>query len=307
MNKNMPQGYLLLGLTMLIWGFYMPIGKVIVAQLDVFWLTFLRYFVAGIVLALVVLWREGASVFRLWRPDLVKLFLLGSLGSAGFGLFSYLGVTYTRPEHAAAISVLTPINVAVVRAFQLRRLPPRSVVLCALGVVAGAIMVVTRGDLTTLMSGGSMKGNLLVFIGSMCWTFYTIGAQTMTGFTAIRLTAFACMLGAPVGLAVAVVMTGIGIAHVPSLAAMADLWPQLTYLIFAVSIVSIVTWNAAVKAVGAQDATLISSFSPVIPFTYAFFRGQVFTPVEIAGVVLIVAAIVAHNLNERRRVLMARG
>ena len=300
-RPSLTQGYLLLAITILIWGAYMPVGKVISAQVDVYWLTFLRYALAGLLLgALLVMW-EGPSALAFPRRDFGTLLLLGALGSAGFGLFSYLGVRLTRPEHAAAIAVMTPINVAVWRAFESRRLPPRPVMFCILAVVAGAILVVTRGNIASLLSGGNLAGDGLVLISSLCWTFYTIRAQALTGYSAVRLTALGCLLGAPIGLVLALVATGLGFATVPSLTTVAAFWPHMLYVVVAVSLISIVTWNAAVRAVGAQDATLVSAFTPVIPFAWAYGQGQVFTALEVFGAALIVTAICLHNISERRR------
>lgn len=304
-RPSLVQGYLLLAATILIWGAYMPVGKVVSAQIDVFWLTFVRYAAAGLLLGALLLWWEGPSALAFPRRDFGTLLLLGALGSAGFGLFSYLGVRLTRPEHAAAIAVMTPINVAIWRAFETRRLPPRPVMFCILAVVFGAILVVTRGRLDALLAGGSLTGDALVLVSSLCWTFYTIRAQSLTGYSSVRLTAIGCLLGSPIGLALALLVTWLGYAQVPSPTAFASLWPHLFYIIVAVSLVSIVTWNSAVRAVGAQDATLVSSFTPVIPFAWAYAQGQVFTTLEVFGAALIVTAICANNIAERRRVRAA--
>ena len=300
-RSSLTQGYLLLALTILIWGAYMPVGKVVSAQIDVFWLTFIRYAAAGLLLGAVLVWWEGPSALAFPRRDFGTLLLLGALGSAGFGLFSYLGVRLTRPEHAAAIAVMTPINVAIWRAIETRSAPPRPVMFCILAVVFGAILVVTRGRLDALLSGGSLLGDAFVLVSSLCWTFYTIRAQSLTGYSAVRLTAIGCLLGSPIGLALALATTWIGYSTVPSVATLWSFWPHLVYIIVAVSLLSIVTWNIAVRAVGAQDATLVSSFTPVIPFAWAYGQGQVFTVLEVFGAALIVAAICAHNIFERRR------
>jgi len=301
MTDNSPKGLFWLGVTILIWGAYMPVGKVVSQAIDPYWITGIRYLFSGVFLAFIVAAIEGPAALVPPRKDLAALILLGALGSAGFGLFSYLGVRLTRPEHAAAITVLTPINVAIWRAFQARSLPPRNVVLAAIAVVGGALLVVTRGDLTALTSGGSMIGNLLVFVSSLCWTFYTIKAQSMAGYSALRLTTLTCMLGSPVGLALAVLMTALGYATPPHLADFLPIWPQIVYLFIFVSAVSIITWNLAVRLVGAQTATLVSTFTPVIPFTWAAYGGRVFTYWEIVGVVVIMVAILMHNLNEQRK------
>ena len=301
MTNNSPKGLFWLGVTILIWGAYMPVGKVVSQAIDPYWITGIRYLFSGVFLAFIVAAIEGPASLVPPRKDLAALILLGALGSAGFGLFSYLGVRLTRPEHAAAITVLTPINVAIWRAFQARSLPPRNVVLAAIAVVGGALLVVTRGDLTALASGGSMIGNLLVFVSSLCWTFYTIKAQSMAGYSALRLTTLTCMLGSPVGLALAVLMTALGYATPPHLADFLPIWPQIVYLFIFVSAVSIITWNLAVRLVGAQTATLVSTFTPVIPFPWAAYGGRVFTYWEIVGVVVIMVAILMHNLNEQRK------
>lgn len=301
MNGNSPKGLFWLGVTILIWGAYMPVGKVVSQAIDPYWITGIRYLFSGLFLVIIVSAIEGPQAIIPPRKDLAALILLGALGSAGFGLFSYLGVRLTRPEHAAAITVLTPINVAIWRSFQARALPPRNVVLAAIAVVGGALLVVTRGDLTTLASGGSMVGNLLVFISSLCWTFYTIKAQSMVGYSALRLTTLTCLLGSPVGIALAVLMTALGYAIPPHFADFLPIWPQIVYLFIFVSAVSIITWNMAVRLVGAQTATLVSTFTPVIPFTWAAYGGRVFTYWEIVGVVVIMVAILTHNLNEQRK------
>jgi drug/metabolite transporter (DMT)-like permease len=303
MASNMPKGLFWLAVTILIWGAYMPVGKVVSANIDVYWITGIRYAFSGLLLAMIVLAMEGPGALLPLKKDLPMLLLLGALGSAGFGLFSYLGVRLTRPEHAAAITVLTPINVALFRAFQARALPPRGVVFAVITVVSGATLVVTRGNLAALTSGGSMTGNLLVLISSFCWTFYTIKAQSMVGYSALRLTMLTCSLGAPVGLALALVMTAAGVAHPPAPEDFVRIWPQILYLFVAVSAVSIITWNIAVRAVGAQTATLVSTFTPVIPFAWAWWNGQTFTAAEVVGVLMIIGAILAHNLNERRKAM----
>ena len=59
------------------------------------------------------------------------------------------------------------------------------------------------------------------------------------------------------------------------------------------------------RLVGAQTATLVSSFTPIIPFMWAWWKGQILTGAEILGVAITIAAIVAHNLNEKRRAATA--
>lgn len=291
------RGFALLALTILIWGAYMPVGRTVADTVDPFWITALRYAFAGVALSALTARMEGPAALRPPRRDLMTLVFLGALGSLGFGLFSYLGVRLTRPEHAAVITSLTPINVALYRAARARRAPPISLMATIVAVIVGAGLVVTRGDPATLLEGGGLTGDALVLVASLCWTFYTIRAGSMTGYSPLRLTMLTCALGAPIGLALAGGLTAAGWAKPPRLGDLATIWPQLVYLFVLVSAVSILTWNAAVRAVGAQTATIVATFTPVIPFAWAAANGQRLTLAELGGVALMIGAILAHNLS----------
>ncbi|MDE2579860.1 MAG: DMT family transporter [Hyphomicrobiales bacterium] len=299
-TDNWGRGLFWLAFTVLVWGAYMPVGRAVGQHIDVYWVTFARYLFAGVLIVGYLAVREGASVFSMTRGDFWRVLALGALGSAGFGLFSYLAVRYTRPEHAAAISALTPIHVALWRAARTRAFPPPRVALTVVAVVFGEVLVLTHGDLGALRTGGGLYGDLLALIASLCWTFYTIGAQALRGFSALRLTGLACLFGSPIGLAVALAATAFGATRPFGWSDVVAVWPQLVYLFVGVSLISIVTWNIAVRDLGAQNATLMAAFVPVIPFAWAFMQGQRFSASELFGVALILVAIVAHNLGERR-------
>ena len=90
-------GLFWLAVTILIWGAYMPVGKVVSQAIDPYWITAIRYLFSGLFLTIVVSAVEGPAALVPPRKDVFGLILLGALGSAGFGLFSYLGVRLTRP------------------------------------------------------------------------------------------------------------------------------------------------------------------------------------------------------------------
>jgi drug/metabolite transporter (DMT)-like permease len=62
----------------------------------------------------------------------------------------------------------------------------------------------------------------------------------------------------------------------------------------------VLTWNAAIGAIGPQNAVLFSNLIPVTTFVIEIVRGYRPNRVEVAGAALTIAALVANNLFARR-------
>jgi len=73
MNGNSPKGLFWLGVTILIWGAYMPVGKVVSQAIDPYWITGIRYLFSGAFLAIIVAAIEGPHSLVPPRKDLFAL------------------------------------------------------------------------------------------------------------------------------------------------------------------------------------------------------------------------------------------
>ena len=56
MTGDTPKGFFWLAVTILIWGAYMPVGKVVSQAIDPYWITGIRYAFSGLFLGVIVLW-----------------------------------------------------------------------------------------------------------------------------------------------------------------------------------------------------------------------------------------------------------
>ena len=137
---------------------------------------------------------EGRQAVAL-RGPLAAAALYGLVGITGFNLFVWIGLGYTRPEHASIILALqTPLTALAVwlRAASGRR---RFTLGCVAVAIAGVVLVITKGDLANALAGGSLLGDALIFLGAVSWVTYTLAASRFPGWSPLRFTVLTCIPG----------------------------------------------------------------------------------------------------------------
>src|SRR3954471_16119217 len=107
----------------LCWGAMFPIAASAIKHVDPYTLTSIRYGVAAIVFMALLKVIEG-RIDAAGRHK--ELFLLGSLGFAGFNLLSYAGLEHTQPQNAALIVALQPLVTAVGLWLTTRKVPTKA-------------------------------------------------------------------------------------------------------------------------------------------------------------------------------------
>ncbi len=60
-------------------------------------------------------------------------------------------------------------------------------------------------------------------------------------------------------------------------------------------------WNTAVAKIGPLSAGLIGNFAPVITYLIALAQGRIPALPELLGVAIVLVALVANNLHQRRK------
>src|SRR4051812_33978993 len=176
----------------LAWGAMFPIAAEALNHVDPYTLTTVRYGVATVVFVALLKVVEGNLSTRGRGRE---LFLLGSVGFAGFNLLSYAGLEYTHPQNAALIIALQPLITALGLWLTTRKVPSRAVFAAMFVALVGVGLVITKGHPSTLLHGGGTGGELLVLIGCVCWIVYTLGARRFTEFSPLRYTALSAVYG----------------------------------------------------------------------------------------------------------------
>lgn len=299
-------GGLFAAFTGIVWGGQFVVGKSALGRVDSFWLTSVRYALAGALLLGLLVAVEGAGALST-RGRTARLLLLGTLGFACFNLLTYTGLEHARPQSASLIVALSPLLMAVVLWARNGTRPSRTTLSALVVALFGVALVISRGHPTTLWNGSLGWGDVLVLGGVLSFVLYTIGAAGHRDLSTLRYTALTAALGWPAIVVSTLVGTAAGWLTAPSGGALWAVTPQILYLAIPGAVIAVLTWNAAVEKIGPQTTSLFGNLIPVSTFTIEIVRGYRPGLLELTGAVLTIAALVADNLLARRAQPVSRG
>lgn len=164
---------LLLTLAMLCWAGNWVVGRAIHEQVPPFTLNFWRW-AGSLLLILPVSWlslrEQWPLMLRHWRWVLP----MGAIASAIFQSMVYLGLQSTTALNGALIIALVPVVVVIIAALILGdRIGSRQ----GLGILvslAGAVVVIVRGELSVLRTLSFNPGDLWILAAVPIWGLYTV-------------------------------------------------------------------------------------------------------------------------------------
>ena len=305
-SRNATLGVLFATTTALVWGGQFVVGKSALQTIDAFPLSTVRYALAAALWLLVLVALEGRGSLRLdgrgWR-----LFWLGTLGFAGFNLFAYTGLAHARPETASLIVALGPLLTALVLWHRTKVRPARATFVLLGVALLGVALVVSAGHPSSILHGALGWGEVLVLAGVLSFILYSLGAAEFASYSPLRYTALTASLGWLTIAGATLVAIATGLVAAPTAAQLTSVWPQIAYLAIPGAFVAVLTWNAAIKAIGPQNAVLFSNLIPVTTFAIEIARGYRPNAAELLGAALTIGALVASNLLARRTQSSAAG
>jgi drug/metabolite transporter (DMT)-like permease len=293
------KGFLWLVVCVLSWGALFPVAKRTLAVLDPFALASLRY-AFGILLFIGVLWAVEGRRALAYGDRLWPAIRFGIIGIGGFNILVWWGLAFTRPEHASVIAALQAPMTAIAMWLLRGVRPARFTLACVVVAVAGVFLVVTKGDLAGALGGGSLLGDLLVFLGAVSWVVYTMAAPRFPGWSPLRFTVLTCIPGTACLFAMNALTIATGYTELPTLDQIWSLKWQIVYFSVFTVVLGILGFNNGVKFLGPLNAMLMLNFIPIFVFAIEAWLGRSFGILELGGAAVVVGALVANNLYLRR-------
>jgi drug/metabolite transporter (DMT)-like permease len=240
----------------------------------------LRYAIGAVVL---VLFARGALP-RLERAQLPRVFVLSSVGLAGFNVFL---IAALRKADAGSVGVVigcVPVALALVGPTLERRRPSMGVVTAAVVVTAGAAAVQWAGGRMTLV------GFALAFAAMACEVAFTLLAVPLLGSLGpVGVSAYACAAAGVLLIAASLATEGVGAFPIPTQQELLS----LLYLAVFVTALAFVLWYSGVARLSAERAGLFAGLVPVVALlTSAAVGSALLNPARVLGSVAVATGVV---------------
>jgi drug/metabolite transporter (DMT)-like permease len=277
------------------WGAMFPIAAKALPHVDPFNITAVRYILASLIFLAVLAAVEGVGALSLDGQG-IRLFGLGSLGFAGFNLIAYVALLWSPPQDVAVIVPTMPLVTALVHWVRGRGRPTRVMLAASIAALAGAALVVTKGDFTTLEGG---PGSLLTLIAVACWVTYTMEAESFPQMSPLRYTALTAALGTVTIVVATALADAAGWQQLPSVGDISAVWWEITFLVSFGAVIAVPAWNVGARKLGSANTALFIVLVPVVAFAIRIAGGYQAVPAELVGAVVVIGALVYANLASR--------
>lgn len=294
MSRN---AYVLLLLTMLMWGGNAVAGKMAVGHISPMVLTTFRW-LGAVALMLAIGIPQLRRDWHVVRPRLLYLFLLGAAGFTLFNAAMYTALTFT-----------TVINVSIEQAGMPMFIFVANFVLYRIGVSAGQVigfslsmvgvaLTATHGNLLTLSEQQVNSGDLLMLAAVLLYAGYTIALRYKP---AIHWKSLMSVM------AVAAALTSLPFMAW-EVATCAAIWPDMRgwgivlYTAIFPSVVSQLFYVRAVDLIGANRAGLFINLVPIFGTILSIaILGEDLEMYHIAALVMVLGGIwLAENSGRKR-------
>lgn len=284
--------YLKLLFAMLVWGGTFTSARLLGNELDPSISAFLRFLLASSFMLVLLYIKEGCFP-PITKQQLLPILGMGLTGIALYNLLFFYGLVHAEAGRGSLIIATNPLLTALGAAFIFKEKFTFIRILVFLLCISGAILIITKGDVSTLAEEGIGKGEL-AFIGcAFSWAIYTLIGRFMSDkLSSLATIAYASSVGTVILFFVA--LNADLFSAITSLTINASL--NLLFLSLLATVIGFVWFQDGVKELGAAKAAVFIYFMPVSAVFWAWLiLDEKFTLVLAIGAVLVISGIYLVN------------
>lgn len=290
---------LFLILANLFWAGNYVFGKYVVDEMSPLQMTFTRWIIAVFLLFPIAHLIERPHWKKVWQQWKV-LFIMGVLGIISYNFFLYWALEYTTSMNAALVNSINP---AVIVLFSSLLLKERISLKNGIGLVislGGVLLVLTKGHLQQILHLEYNKGDLLMIVTILIWTFYSIIGKKLKSIPPISATAVSVLLGI-VSLLPFVIFSDFNY----------NLNTQaifgMMYIAIFPSVGSFIFWNSALRHINASQAGIYLNLIAVFTAFLSLLLGQPITFVQVMGGILVFIGVYLSSLKAKANAIIKKG
>ncbi len=270
-------------LAILFWAVNFSIIKIALRELSPHGFNGPRLVFASLLL-LGFLWRkEGRLSVR--RADLPRLIALGIIGNTIYQLLFINGISRTTASSTSLVMTMTPIFIALLSAVFINERIHWAGWLGIFMAFFGLYLVLFGGAGSLSLAGQSLRGDLMILAGNLCWAVYTVFSKPfLNTMSPLKLTSLTLAIGALFYLPAAA--KDILATHWATLSWQS--WAALFFSGMFALAVSYVIWYSSVKRIGNTRTGIFGNITPVFTvfFAYLFLDERITLPQVIGALVI---------------------
>ncbi|CAI2450632.1 putative DMT superfamily transporter inner membrane protein [Serratia proteamaculans] len=302
MKNSLPLAYLGVIIATFFWGTNFNAGAYIIAHQPPITASIERFSLATLALLLFFGLRGQLRLSTLnnnWPAYLG----LGVLGFTLFNLCTFFGLQSTTPINGALILATTPLWTLVFGVIWENEKLNGSRIAGLLAGFIGVVLVITKGQIQTLLRLEVSPGDGIILLGSLAWALNMVGTRRLVhNATAIETTSYSMLFGT-----LALLPLGFIFENPLQSLATASLSVHLAvvYLALCGSLLAYLLWFNGLEKIGSVRTAIFFNLAPVFTMLVATLTGTAPNIWQLAGAAWVILGVllasgVLMRLTQRR-------
>ena len=283
--------YLLMALTTVFWGGSFTAGKIALREFPPMTLTFFRFLIATAIIVPYMWSREKTRIPE--KGDIPLLFGLGFLGVSGYFAFQFTALLYTSAANSSTINALNPLTSSLIATFLTEeRLTAKKVGLIFLALI-GVLLTITGGDVGVLLSFGFNRGDLIMVLAMLCFSFYGVYSKKASSkYSPVLVTTYVFLFGliqiTPLMLMENVFMDVWSFSF--------EAWAAIVFMAICSSVLGYLIQQVTIKKIGVNKTSLFINLVPLFAILFAYLvLGDPVTYINLLSAAIIITAVILNS------------
>jgi drug/metabolite transporter (DMT)-like permease len=170
-SRLTPSTALLLTIPPLMWAGNAVVGRMVGHLVPPMTLNLLRWTLAGLLLLPLASWvlRPDSGLWPHWK----RLSVLGLLSVGAYNALQYLALHTSSPLNVTLVAASMPVWMLLIGRLFFAAPVSRRQLLGALLSISGVLLVLSRGQLETLLQVKLVPGDIYILLAAIAWAFYS--------------------------------------------------------------------------------------------------------------------------------------
>lgn len=289
--------FMYLLLPILFWSGNYVLGRLTVSNgIDPFTISFVRWSVACLII-LPFAYQKIVQDLPLIKAKWPMLLFFAWLGICNYNLFLYIGLQSTTVTNAVLLNSIMPVIILITARMLLGTKTSTTQNIGILISTVGAITIVSRGSLDTLLHLTVSQGDLWIIAAAISWAIYSVLLVKRPAMHILSFFAVTAIMGTCIQFPLFLLFSQSELGSLTQAN-----WGAIIYMGIFASIGAFICWNAGIQKLGAATAGHFIHLLPVFSILLStLFLGETIEGFHGLGILLIFSGIGIATLLKHKK------